>query len=108
MTTTPLRAAIYARFSTERQRQESATDQFRVCERHAERLQMEVVGRYGDEGISGGTTKRPGYQAMLAAARRKEFNASSSLRIWVGCGASRPSFALRAEYWISAPDGRSR
>lgn len=68
-------AAIYARFSTDTQNECSITDQTRVCERLAAREGYSVVARYGDEAITGGTAQRPGYQTMLAAARRGEFNA---------------------------------
>lgn len=62
-----MRAALYARFSTDKQ--SSTADQLRVCERLAERHGFEVVARFTDEGLSGGTANRPGYQALLAAAR---------------------------------------
>jgi DNA invertase Pin-like site-specific DNA recombinase len=59
-----MKAALYARFSTEKQSADSIEDQFRVCERLAERNGLQVVKRYSDAAISGGTTRRPGYQAM--------------------------------------------
>jgi DNA invertase Pin-like site-specific DNA recombinase len=80
-----MRAAIYARFSTEKQSEASIEDQFRVCERIAEREGLDVVYRYSDAAISGGTAQRPGYRAMLSAARRGEFEvivAEDSSRIW--------------------------
>jgi site-specific DNA recombinase len=51
-----MKAAIYARYSTELQRPESIEDQFRVCEKLAERHPFKVVKRFGDAAISGGTT----------------------------------------------------
>lgn len=80
-----IRAAIYARFSTEQQSADSIDDQYRVCERHAERNSLNVIARFNDEAISGGTAQRPGYQAMLAAARRHEFDvivAEDLKRLW--------------------------
>src|SRR5262249_25644377 len=64
-----MRAAVYARFSTAKQREASIEDQFRECERIAAREGMAVVARFSDEELSGGTTRRPGYQALLSAAR---------------------------------------
>ena len=61
-----MKAVIYARFSTEQQSADSIEDQFRECDRHAERLKFTVIERFADEAISGGTHERPGYQAMLA------------------------------------------
>lgn len=62
-------AAIYARFSTENQRDASIEDQYRVCERAALAAGLTVTTRFEDRGISGGTAERPGYQGLLAAAR---------------------------------------
>jgi site-specific DNA recombinase len=68
-----IRCAIYARISTDMQREESIEDQFRECERLAKAQGFEVVARFQDIGISGGTTSRPGYQALLTAARADQF-----------------------------------
>jgi site-specific DNA recombinase len=69
-----MRAALYARFSTELQRGESLDDQFRQCERVAAAQGLSTVARFSDAAISGGMSERPGYQALLAAARRGEFD----------------------------------
>lgn len=80
-----MRAALYARFSTESQRAESIDDQLRGCERTARELGLTVVARFTDAGISGGTAERPGYQGLLAAARRRDFDvvvAEDLSRLW--------------------------
>ena len=64
-----LRAALYARYSTDKQRTESLDDQYHVCEQVAAREGFTVVARFGDREISGGTADRAGYQSMLDAAR---------------------------------------
>ena len=46
-------AAIYARYSSDRQRDESIEDQVRVCRAEAERNGDEVVAVYADHAISG-------------------------------------------------------
>jgi site-specific DNA recombinase len=69
-----MKAAIYTRFSTDKQRDASIEDQVRECERAAKAAGLAVVARFEDRSISGGTATRPGYQALLAAARRREFN----------------------------------
>ena len=51
----------------------------------AELQGFEVAGTFADEAISGGTTARPGYQAMLRAARAGEFEvivAEDISRLW--------------------------
>lgn len=70
-----MKAAVYARFSTEEQSEASIEDQLRVCRRVAEREGFETAECYSDAAITGGTAQRPGYQRMLAAARRREFDA---------------------------------
>ncbi len=49
-----MRAAIYARYSSDLQREQSIEDQFRVAERLAERHGFAVVARFHDKAISGG------------------------------------------------------
>ena len=66
-TVTVMRAALYARFSTEKQSENSIEDQFRVCERLAERHDFQVVTRFSDAAVSGGTAHRMGYQCLLDA-----------------------------------------
>jgi site-specific DNA recombinase len=69
-----MKAALYARYSTDKQRDESIDDQFRACDRVAIAAGFDIVARFEDKGMSGGTADRPGYQALLSAARRKEFS----------------------------------
>ncbi len=68
-----MRAALYARFSTDKQREASIEDQFREATRVGASAGLDIVARFSDSGISAGTAHRPGYQAMLDAARRHEF-----------------------------------
>src|SRR5437879_1493199 len=80
-----MRAAIYARFSTEKQSEASIEDQFRVCARIAEREGFTVVARFSDAAVSGGTSSRAGYQSLLRGARRRAFAvivAEDSSRLW--------------------------
>ena len=80
-----MNAAIYARFSTEKQNEASIGDQIRVCERTAAAQDLAVIARFNDEAVSGGTADRPGYQSLLAAARVGEFQiiiAEDISRLW--------------------------
>lgn len=68
-----MKAAVYSRFSTDRQNESSIADQVRVCTEHAERQGWQVLERFGDEGISGAALgNRPGVLRMqeVALARR--------------------------------------
>src|ERR1700733_4786984 len=68
-----MKAVIYTRFSTTQQREASSEDQARNCRRKIEAEGWELGKHYKDEGISGRTMERPGYQAMLAASLAREF-----------------------------------
>lgn len=67
MTTT---AAIYARFSTDRQDRTSIDDQQRACRAWSDARGMVVVATYADQAVSGSipVTDRPGGAAMHADA----------------------------------------
>jgi site-specific DNA recombinase len=80
-----MKAALYARYSTEKQSADSIEDQHRVCARLAERHGFTVIERFGDAAVSGGTSERAGYQALLAAARAGRFKvivAEDTSRLW--------------------------
>ena len=65
----PLRAALYARFSSENQRDASIDDQLRECRVRAQREGWHIAETFKDFALSGSTTMRPGYQALLSAIR---------------------------------------
>lgn len=80
-----MKAALYARFSSDLQRESSVGDQFRECERAAKAAGLEVVARFFDAAISGGTADRPGYQSLLAGARSHHYDvivAEDLSRLW--------------------------
>lgn len=64
------RAAIYARYSSDNQREASIEDQVRLCRERAVSEGYEVVEVFSDYAISGGHLKsRPGMLAVMDAAR---------------------------------------
>jgi site-specific DNA recombinase len=64
-----MKAAIYSRFSTDRQSETSIADQVRVCTEYAERQDWRIVERYEDQGISGAALgNRPGVLRLQEAA----------------------------------------
>ncbi len=70
-----MRAAVYARYSSENQRKESIDDQVSACRRLAGEQGLEIVDEhiYSDEAKSGARKDRPGLDALLAALPSREF-----------------------------------
>ena len=64
------RLAIYARYSSDHQREASIEDQVRICRARAEREGWEAVEVFSDFAISGSSMLRAGYQALLEQIRR--------------------------------------
>jgi site-specific DNA recombinase len=67
------RAAIYARYSSDNQREASIEDQVRLCREIATARGWTVVEVYGDHAISGASMLRPGYQKLLEDMRASRF-----------------------------------
>jgi len=69
------RVALYARYSSDNQREASIDDQLRICREQAKREKWKIVGTYKDAGISGASMiLRPGVQALLQDAQAGQFD----------------------------------
>jgi len=68
------RCAIYARFSSDRQKDTSVDDQLRDCRRFAADKGWIVVDEFTDARISGARNRRPGLMALLAALAERRFD----------------------------------
>jgi site-specific DNA recombinase len=66
-------AAIYARYSSDRQSDASIEDQVRLCEEQAKREGYGVVETDVDRAVSGASMLRPGLQALMADALAGRF-----------------------------------
>ena len=69
-----MKAAIYARFSSDNQNEMSIDAQVRACEEYAHSKLYEIARIYKDEAISGTTANRAEYQEMLADAVDGKFD----------------------------------
>ena len=61
-----MRAAIYARFSSENQSVSSIADQIEICSRYIAKNGWTAVATYSDAAMSGASRFRPRYQQLLA------------------------------------------
>ncbi|RVT89279.1 recombinase family protein [Rhodovarius crocodyli] len=68
------RVALYARYSSDRQSENSIEDQLRICRERVEREGWQLVRSYQDAAISGSTADRPGFIALQAAMRAGEID----------------------------------
>jgi site-specific DNA recombinase len=68
-----MKVALYARYSTDNQRDASIADQFRVCRAYADKQGWRIVEEYSDHAISGASLLRAGVQALIADALRGRF-----------------------------------
>ena len=69
-----MRAVIYARYSSDRQREASIEDQVRTCRTWVDREGADLVATYTDHAVSGQIRMRPGYQKLLEDARAGKFD----------------------------------
>lgn len=70
-----IRAALYARYSSDQQSSASIADQQRICRERAAREGWQVEGAYEDAAISGASMiLRPGIQRLLADAQAGKFD----------------------------------
>jgi site-specific DNA recombinase len=74
-----MRAAIYARYSSDKQSETSADDQARMCLEHAEREGWAVVDIFKDEAVSGAVRDRPGLSRLLARAAEFDIMLAESI-----------------------------
>ena len=64
-----MRVAVYARFSTDMQRDTSIEDQERLCLRLIDGRGWSHIKTFADRGLSGASQTRPGYQDLLGFVR---------------------------------------
>ena len=69
-----MKAVIYARYSSDNQREESIEGQIRECAAYAEKNGITVLRHYIDRAFSAKTDNRPEFQQMIRDSGRKLFD----------------------------------
>ena len=69
-----MNAVIYARYSSDRQREESIEGQLRECAEYAKKNNMTLLGTYVDRALSARTADRPDFQRMIADSSKGLFD----------------------------------
>src|SRR5206468_522069 len=69
-----IKAAIYARYSSDNQRDASIADQLRLCRLLADREGWTLEEEYADHAVSGATLLRAGFQALMRDALKRRFD----------------------------------
>ena len=67
-------AVIYARFSSDSQREESIEDQIRECKIYAKNHNYNVVKIYHDHALTGRSEKRPDFLKMIEESKSNLFD----------------------------------
>ncbi|KXV61557.1 hypothetical protein AD947_00525, partial [Acetobacter tropicalis] len=68
-----MRVVLYARYSSDTQRDASIEDQLRICRTYAEQQGWTIVDSYSDRAISGASLIRPGIQDLITDATAGRF-----------------------------------
>ena len=69
-----MNAVIYARYSSDNQREESIEGQLRDCRDYAVRNNLTIVGNYIDRALSERTADRPDFQRMIHDSEKRLFD----------------------------------
>ena len=69
-----MKAVIYARYSSDNQREESIEGQLRDCMQYAEYNDIQVVDSYIDRAMSAKTDNRPNFQQMIKDSAKRLFD----------------------------------
>jgi DNA invertase Pin-like site-specific DNA recombinase len=69
-----MKVVIYARYSSDGQREESIEGQLRECKEFAKRQNMTIIGTYIDRALSAKSDARSEFQKMIADSSKKQFD----------------------------------
>ena len=96
-------AVIYARYSSDNQREESIEGQIRECTAYAEKNGITIVKHYIDRALSAKTDNRPEFQQMIKDSEKRLFDI---VLVWKLDRFARNRYDS-AHYESSSPSGRT-
>ena len=67
-------AAVYARYSSDNQTEQSIEGQLRVCEEYAQRNGIVIVDTYIDRAMTGTNDNRPDFRRMIRDSAKKHWD----------------------------------
>lgn len=74
-----MKAVIYARYSSDNQREESIEGQLRECTAYCQKNEITIVRTYIDRALSAKTDNRPDFQRMIKDSTKGLFRCSPGL-----------------------------
>ena len=77
-----MKAVIYARYSSDNQREESIEGQLRENKAFAEKNGIEIIGTYIDRALSAKTVNRPEFQKMIKDSSKGLASTSSEISLF--------------------------
>lgn len=69
-----MKGVIYARYSSDNQREESIEGQLRECNAFAEKNGIQIIDNYIDRALSAKTDNRPAFQKMITDSAKEQFD----------------------------------
>lgn len=69
-----MRGVIYARYSCEKQNEQSIDGQIRVCNEFANNNDITIINTYIDKALSGKTDKRPNFMQLIEDSKNNNFD----------------------------------
>ncbi len=68
------KGVIYARYSSDKQNEQSIAGQVDVCTKWAKNNDIDIINVYHDEALTGKTDRRPGFQQMIKDSKNGKFD----------------------------------
>lgn len=70
----PINAVIYARYSSDKQTEQSIEGQLRYCNDYAKKCGYTIIGNYIDRAITGTNDRRPEFQRLISDSKKRQFD----------------------------------